>query len=206
MSDSGNAGKLEGMTNGPFFTLSKPYLDFIAKGKIFYFVYILMAVISLLFPFGILYKVIESEFFRYVPGKYIAAFILTWFVIAFAGWIGFQLWWDRRKKISEISSSEFIVTPIFSEIIRTFGEWLGTLIAIIGAAGGLIAFIFLGNEINDLFRLIGMGFLNFGAGIIFMGPIIGFFIVIISRFVAEQLRILTALANNTKEIAENLKK
>jgi len=197
--------KFEKLEGGPFFTFSGPYLEFIGKEKIFGLVYIVMAVINLILPFAILFQVINSGFFEF-GAKYVFAFIFTWLVIVFACWIGFQLWWNRRKKLTSIGTSEFIAISTFSEILQTFGEWLGTLLGIIGAGGGLIASIFLGNDLNYLFNAIGIGFMRFGVAVIIIGPVIGFFIIIISRFIAEQLRVLAALANNTKEIAVNLKK
>ena len=210
MSDVNNGGssgkkKFEKLAGSPFFTFSRPYLEFIGKEKLFGLVYIVMAVINLIIPFVTLYQVIDSGFFRY-GAKYVFAFIFTWLVIVFACWIGFQLWWDRRKKATDSGSSEFIAIPNFSDILQTFGEWLGTLIGIIGAGGGLIAFIFLGNDLNYLFQIIGLGFMRFGVAVIIIGPVIGFFIIIIFRFFAELLRVMAALANNTKEIAANLKK
>jgi hypothetical protein len=163
-----------------------------------------MAVISLIIPFVILYKVIDSGFFSY-GAKYVFAFILTWLVIVFACWIGFQLWWDRRKKVTTVETSEFIATYSFSEILQTFGEWLGTLIGIVGAGGGLLASIFIGDDINSLLSLIGLSFMQFGPLIVIIGPIVGFFIILFSRFFAEQVRIFVALATNTKEIAMNIK-
>jgi len=197
--------RFEKMEGSPFFTFSGPYLEFISKDKLFSFVYVVMAVISLIIPFVVLYQVIDSGFFRF-GAKYVFAFILTWVVLLFACWIGFQLWWNRRKKVADTGSSEFIAISYFSGILQTFGEWLGTIIGIVGAGGGLIAFIFLGNDLNYLFRAIGMGFMSFGVAVIIIGPVIGFFIIIITRFLAEQLRIFAALADNTKEIAGNLKK
>jgi len=202
----GNEGKkkFEEMAGSPFFTFAKPYLVFIGKGELFGLVYIVLAVINLIIPFAILFLAIDSGFFRY-GAKYVLAFIFVWLVIVFACWIGFQLWWDRRKKITYLATSEFIATPIFSEIFQTFGEWLGTLVGIIGAGGGLMAALFLGDEARYLFSAMGMGFMSFGLLTVVIGPVVGFFIVIISRFLAEQLRILAALANNTKEIATNIK-
>ena len=210
MSDQGNEGgnvkqKFEKMAKSPFFTFSKPYLDFIGKGSIFSIIYFIMAVINLFIPFFLLYKAIDSGFFSYVEAKYVFAFILTWLVVCFACWISFQLWWNRRKKVAVLASSEFIAIPIFSEILQTFGEWLGTVIAIVGAGGGLLASLFLGNDVDYLFGMMGMEFMNFGVMIIIIGPIVGFFIIIISRVLAELFRIAAALANNTKEIAGNIK-
>jgi hypothetical protein len=163
-----------------------------------------MAVINLIIPFVILYRVIDSGFFRYAD-YFIFGFIFTWMFIVLACWIGFQLWWDRQKRIEKLATSEFMATVIFSEILRTFGEWLGTLIGIIGAGGGLFASLILGDNANLLFTVMGMGFMGFGAAGIVIGPIAGFFIIVIFRFLAEQLRIWAALANTTKEIAANIK-
>jgi len=207
----GNSGtsvkeKIDKMSENPFFSFARPYLDFVSKGNLFSLVYFVMAVGNLILPFVVIYKAIDSGLFRYGDAKYIFAFIFSWFVIVFACWIGFQIWWNRREKVSIISTSEFVATPIISEIFQTFGEWLGSFIAIVGAGVGLIAFIFLGRDINDLFSMIGMGSLGFGALVIIIGPVIGLIIIILSRFLAEQLRIFAALANNTKEIATNIKK
>jgi hypothetical protein len=40
---SGSKGKLSQMTENPFFNFSKPYLEFISRGKVFSLVYIVMA-------------------------------------------------------------------------------------------------------------------------------------------------------------------
>ena len=209
MSDSGTGGdkekkKLNQMTGSPFFNFAKPYLDFIDKGKIFSFVYLVMAAINLLLPFAILFMVIDSGFFQ-LGGKFVFVFIVSWLVVVFACWIGFQIWWNRRTKVSVIPTSEFVATPIFSEIVQTLGEWAGTFIGIIGAGVGLIATIALGDSANYLFGAMGLGFLQVGGMIVIIGPVFGFFIIILFRFLAEQIRIFAALANNTKEIAANIK-
>jgi hypothetical protein len=157
----------------PFFTFSKPYLEFLDKGKFFNFIYVIMAVANLIIPFSILYRAIDSPFFGLGP-EFVFAFFFVWLSIVFSCWIGFQLWWDRRKKVTNIGSSEFIATTIFSEILQTFGEWLGTFVGIVGASGGLIASIFLGENSNYLFSIIGMGFMQFGVLTVIIGPIIGF--------------------------------
>jgi len=193
------------MAKNPVFSFINPYFEYISKGKLFGLVYIVMAIVNLLLPFIILYQIIDSGFFKFADAKYIFAFIFMWIVIVAACWIGALLWWERRKKVTSVVASEFIATPIFSDIFQTFGEWMGTMIAIIGAGGGLFASIFLGKDVNSLFNAIGMGFMQYGILTVIMGPVIGFIIIIVFRFLAEQLRIFAALANNTKEIATNIK-
>ena len=208
MSDIENKekGKLDKLDGNPFFSLFTPYFDFIGKGKIFNLVYFLLAVINLFIPFFVIYQIINMRFFQYAEAKHIFAFIFAWLVVCFACWVGFQLWWNRRKRVTVIGKSEFIAIPLLSDIVQTFGEWLGTLIAIIGAGAGLFTTIFLGNEADVIFSYMGLDFLSYGIMNIIMGPIIGFFIVIIFRFFAELMRVVAALANNTKDIADNLKK
>jgi hypothetical protein len=196
--------KFEKLEASSLFTFSKPYLNFISSGKLFSLIYFVMALINPIIPFVILYNVINSGILDYGE-RFLNAFVLAWLVILFACWIGFQLWWERRKNIKSIGSSEFVATMFFSELMKTFGEWIGTLIGIISAGGGLLASITLGNDVNHLFNAIGMGFLRFGVMVIIIGPIIGFLIILFSHFFAEQLRIWASLANNTKEIAENIK-
>jgi tetrahydromethanopterin S-methyltransferase subunit G len=165
-----------------------------------------MAAVNVLLPFAVIFMAANAGFFRY-SGQFTAAFVFSWLVIAFACWIGFQLWWDRRLQVAHVESAEFIATPLVSRIFQTFGEWIGTMIGIIGAGVGLMAVIILGDNSPYLFEAIGMEFMGgFGPLVIIIGPVIGFLIIIISRFLAEQLRLLAALVNNTKEIAENAKK
>jgi len=193
------------MTGGPFFKFSKPYLDILGKEKIFSVVYYAMAVLNLLIPIFILISVIAAGVFKGMSAKFAIAFIFSWLVVAFACWIGFQIWWDRRTKVEALVAAEFVATQAFSEITRTFGEWLGTLVGVIGAGVGLIATVILGGNGGRLFDAIGMEFLNMGALVIVAGPLIGFFIIVITRFLAEQLKIFAALADNTRNIAANIK-
>ncbi|MDR0473785.1 MAG: hypothetical protein LBH43_08985 [Treponema sp.] len=199
--------KINSSANTPFFTFSKPYLDFIGKGTMYNLVYIVMAVINLILPFAVIFMAAEKGVFnfKYVPVKLIIAFIFLWLFVAFACWIGFQLWWDRKSQVKTLQDAEFVATPIVADIFRTFGEWLGTLMAIIGVGGGLTALIFR----SDYEMRYMMGFipgLNSGALAIVAGPVAGFFTIIFFRFLAELLKIAVALANNIKEIAVNLKK
>ena len=190
----------------PFFGFAKPYFDFIGKGKIYSIIYVVMAVINLLLPLGVIFVVIQLGFLQYSGARIVVSFILSWLIIAFASWIGFQLWWYRKSSLKKIESADFIATPIISEILQTFGEWLGTLIAIIGAGVGIIAAIFLRESSDFLSREYGIAFMDYSPLMIILAPVIGFIIIIIFRFIAEQIRILASIANSTKEIASKIKK
>ena len=200
-----------------FYTYSKKPLDFIEKGKIFkiifYIIFIAIALYSLIYPFIPLFRVLSSGYFNFGV-RYALAFIFAWVAAAVAYWLAFHLWRERRKKADVFSSSEFIVTPLISEIFRTTGEWLGLLLCLIGFAGGLFAFIFLGGRgsamlstlfIKDVphFKLLnvlpgGLGELVIETPIVF-GPVVGIIIVFATRFLSEGVKLLASIANNTKK-------
>lgn len=187
-----------------FFTFAKPYFSFIDDGSLyrkpFSWLYTLFAIANLIIPIFVMIKAIDSYIFK-GPGKFIFVFILLWIIVAFASWIGFQLWWDRKDKVNNSSSSgdDFVATPVFSHFLQTFGEWLGTFIAIVGTGSAILMTLFLGSEGNYMGEQMGLGFAKGGITAIITMPLIGFFIIVFSRFIAEQARALASIANNTKK-------
>jgi hypothetical protein len=185
-----------------FFTFIKPYLSFIDSGKLyrkpFYWLYVVLAVINLLFPLYVLYGAIDMHAFS-GDAKYVFAFILIWFVILAAGWVGFQIWWDRKDKVQNTSTegADFPATPVFSHLIQTLGECLGAWVAIVGFGSSLFTWIFLSGDLYGY----GYNAMPFAGGplYIILSPIIGFLIIVFSRLVAEQIRALASIANNTKK-------
>jgi len=180
-----------------FFNFAKPYFDYVGKGRIYTLVYVVMAFLNLLIPLVVIFVVIQSGYLRNARASVVIAFIVLWLIIAFASWIGFQLWWYRKSSVRIFESKDFIATPVVSDIFQTFGEWLGTFIGIVGAGAGIITVFFLGGPKENLFR--GLGFLRFGPILIVGGPVAGFLILLMFRFIAEQIRIFAAIANNTKQ-------
>ncbi len=185
-----------------FFTLIKPYLSYIDDGKLykqpFKILYQIIAVIMLLVPFVLLYQLIDSGVFKYGTGGMICAFILIWLVITAAGWLSFQLWWNRatQLKTTSVEGDDFVATPVVSNLLQTFGEWLGSYIAVVGFLATLIALLFMG----------GTSGLDFIPGIQSQGiwglvyfPVAGFVIIVFFRWMAELMRALVAIANNTRK-------
>lgn len=187
-----------------FLTFIKPYLSFIDNGhlyrKPFSWLYAVFGVLNLLLPLYVFYMAIENELFDW-GAKVIFLFLFIWIIIAFASWVGFQLWWDRRSKIIETSyvGDAFVATPVFSHLIQTMGEWLGTWIAIVGFGFAVLTTTFLGSEGYYLARSIGIPYLNSGWLAVVLMPILGFLIIVTTRFAAEQFRALASIANNTKK-------
>lgn len=187
-----------------FFTFIKPYLSFIDNGhlyrKPFSWLYTLLAVVNLILPIYIFYQAADNGIFD-APAKFIIVFLLVWIIIAFASWISFQLWWDRKSKVITTSSEgdEFVATPVFSHLIQTIGEWLGTWIGIVGFSVALLTTLILGDEGYYLSRQLGLGFMKTGFIFIILMPIYGFLIIVATRFLAEQFRALSSIANNTRK-------
>jgi len=186
-----------------FFTFIKPYLSLIDNGYLyrepFRWLYALLAVVNLILPIYIFYQAVDNRIFD-SPAKFIIVFLLVWVIIAFASWISFQIWWDRKSKITttSVAGDEFIATPVFSHLIQTMGEWLGTWIGIVGFSVALLTSLILGDEGNYLSRQIGVPFLGTSVLFVILMPIYGFLIIVGSRFLAEQFRALSSIANNTR--------
>lgn len=189
-----------------FFTFISPYLNFIDRGdmfrKPFSWLYALLAIINLLVPFITLFWAIEKNIFEYGDSKVLITFFFVWIIIAFASWVSFQLWWDRRIKVTQttIEGDEFIATPVFSHYIQTLGEWIGTWVGIVGTAISLSFTIIMGDVGNYLLQDFDIPFFEAGIASIILMPIYGFLIIVFGRFLAETFRALSSIANNTKKI------
>ncbi|MDR2292972.1 MAG: hypothetical protein LBE11_05795 [Prevotellaceae bacterium] len=181
-----------------FFTFIKPYLSFIDSGKLyrkpFYWLYVVLAVLNLLLPFYFLYDAIDSGIFNR-DAKSIFAFILIWLVMLVAAWINFQIWWDRKDKVQNTTSegADFPATPVISHLIQTAGESLGTWVAVVGFGSSLFTWILIGSD-PAYYLLPFSGFIS-----LILSPVAGFLIIVFSRLIAEQIRALASIANNTKK-------
>jgi hypothetical protein len=181
----------------------EPFLSYIDSGKLFRkpfsWLYAILAILNIALPFYLLYVAIDNHVFS-GPAKAIFAFILVWLVIVLACWVGFQIFWNRKDKVLTTSAegSEFPATPVIAHLIQTLGEWNGAFVAIVGCGVSLFGAIFLGDEAGYLSYQLG---LPFGSGFwgIILFPLIGFLIIVVTRFIAEQCRALAAIANNTKK-------
>ncbi|MCT4616408.1 MAG: hypothetical protein N4A49_16255 [Marinifilaceae bacterium] len=189
--------------NSKFFTFIKPYLSFIDNGQIFHkpfsWLYKLIAILNLIMPLYFLILAIDNGIFD-SPAKLLTVFILVWILITFAGWISFQLWWDRRLKVKKMEENEETGTYVFSNLIQTFGEWLGTWIGIVGTGAALLMTIILGDDAYTLAHQLGLGILKSGWISIVLMPVYGLLIILVTKFLSEQFRAITSIANNSKNI------
>jgi hypothetical protein len=181
-----------------------PYLAFIDNGSMFrrpfQWLYIILAALNIIWPFYVLYLAISMNVFQ-SPAKFIAGFAGMWLIMLIAGWISFQIWWDRSCKVLKTSAEgdDFVATPVFSHFIQTFGEWAGTYVAIVGFVFALLGTLVLGEDGAYLGQMLGLGFVKVGLIAIVLMPLYGFLIIVFARFLAETFRALVTIANNTKK-------
>ncbi|MFR9259984.1 MAG: hypothetical protein ACLVL2_02045 [Bacteroides cellulosilyticus] len=158
--------------NNKLFTFLDPLLGYIDNGRFFRepfrWLYVIFAVLNLLFPIFILAKVIEMDFFKYAEGKLILAFILLFIILCAGAWGSYLLWMNRKNKLKEAiqEENEFIAIPVVSHLTQTMGEWLGLYIGVIGTLCSVVIAIFAANEIRYI--------LPIPSGMFFLMPIYGF--------------------------------
>ena len=139
--------------NNKLFTFLDPLLGYIDNGRFFRepfrWLYVIFAVLNLLFPIFILAKVIEMDFFKYAEGKLILAFILLFIILCAGAWGSYLLWMNRKNKLKEAiqEENEFIAIPVASHLTQTMGEWLGLYIGVIGTLCSVVIAIFAANDV-----------------------------------------------------------
>ncbi len=184
----------------------RPFLDSIDKGalfrKPFSWLYAVIAILNLVFPVYIMLVAINNNLLD-MPSKGVVYFLTNWLVFCFVAWIGFQIWWDRKYKVTIVfqEGDEFAATPVFSHFIQTFGEWAGTWVGIVGFSSSLLTTLFLGNEYFYYNNLYLIGFNRFGVLDIILLPLLGYFIILFTRFLAEQSKALSSIANDTRKFS-----
>lgn len=186
-----------------FFTFIKPYLGYIDSGKMFRqpigYVYLALAILNALLPVYILIEAADRNVFD-SSADIVVIFLILWIIIAFAAWVSFQLWWDRKSKVNQTSTEgdEFVAIPVYSHFVQTFGEWAGTYFAVVGFFLGI--FTEVAEESRMIASIIPGGFFR-GGGIesAIVSLIAGYLIIVLSRAAAEMLRAIVSIANNTRK-------
>lgn len=190
-----------------FFTWLKPYIEQFDNGRFFRvafkWFYIIIGVLNLCIPFYFLYiffNIEENPPFSLEASSFFTLFF-TWLIITFVSWCSFQIWWHRSDRVFEITEEDcdFVVVPVLSNFTQTVGEWVGAWVGAAGFAIVLVGTLFMGDEGNELFDLIGLDFLQTGIVNILIMPVLGFGIMVVSRMLAELFRGVAAIANNTRQ-------
>jgi hypothetical protein len=142
-----------------FFTFIRPYLSAVDSPRFFTipfsWLYILFGIVFLLLPFALLFLMIKGGLFD-MEGKVIVAGILSLIAVLAAGWITFQIWWNRREVIHTEKLDINIIIGAFSHFVTVACEALAHFIGIAGFFTGLFVLLF-GDELLYFFPIPGPG-------------------------------------------------
>jgi len=192
-----------------FLSFISPVLRVIDNGKFFReplrWLYFFLALLNFLMPLAVIYYAVTFSDSLLDGFLFFLGFFLLFIVVCFTSWVGFQIWWNRAESIKMFSSEgdENFATIAFSHFLQTLGEWLGFIVALNGFFGGLFLLLgelvsyFIGGEGLPL-GMIGMG--SYVYFLILLGPLSGFLLIVITRFLAEQIRALASVANHTRKL------
>lgn len=126
-------------------------------------------------------------------------FIIAIVVLIFAIFT-FGYWMKRIRRLKQLfnPNDEFVVIPLGSYLFQWLGEWLSLLLLIGGIIAIVLSFVTVGSSSFLLNLISGYGW-NAGIIAIIASPII----VFLFRIIAEKVRALTAIANNTSRLHKN---
>lgn len=221
--NSGKEINVSVSTDSKFFSFILPYLNYMDNGRFFknpiIWVYTILAVLYLVVPFSLI--IVSDVFNEYLTGKGAIALIIGWLIVAFNSWVCFQILWNRKKELRNIiqANDTYKAVPIFSHIIKTYGEVLGTTIGIVGTGASLLSILFYGmgrniysSSLSEILKfafdspfsgtilneIIGTNVAN--VFLIFIFPIYGYLTVLFFKFISEMISVLASIANNTKKL------
>lgn len=129
-------------------------------------------------------------------GNTIVALVLFSIMVLMLGALNFLLWWSRLVDLKNILKvqDKFVATPVASHFIQTVGESLGLTVCIWGFFTTLIYF-----TCHLSIGQFGLNFTGLGVIGIFVPILVGFFILFVFRIVAELLKAVIVIANNSGE-------
>ncbi len=163
-------------------------------------IYRLIAFITMIFPLYLLLKAYDSGFLSsHTEGKLLALALMLIFLAVPICWVSGSIWWYRSRELSTITkgNSYFVTTPIFAHLLRTCGEAYGMLFCVLGC----VVNVFLSIFDVDLFLF---RFIDYGTKGVIMCPLVGYFIIIITRFLSELIQAaVDALSSKLPNVSGN---
>ncbi|MFN8316083.1 MAG: hypothetical protein U0T32_06505 [Chitinophagales bacterium] len=184
-------------------------LSYIDSGKIFKqpvsWVYKAIAVLFWLLPLYMLYAFFDNKVFNSGGAVVFGFFIFLLFVTATV-FLCFQLWWLRSEDVKSVGGlrGDYFTIPIVCHITRTLGECAAILLVCLSFASTIVIVLFslMGNKENMNAIPYLQKFVSFGVFSVVVGIVSGFFAILFTRFIAEMMGVMAAIANNTKNIAD----
>ena len=140
--------------------------------------------------------------------KAIIALILFSVFSIFIGLVSFQIFWDRKSKmiLTSKDNDEFTAIPAIAHYIQTIGESIGSYISLMGTFIISIAIVFeVCFGVYELGKLFIMDLENLSNNLIVGIPyvilpvIAGFMTIVFFRVIAEGIKAIVVIANNTRK-------
>jgi hypothetical protein len=187
------------------FLFFKPYLQKISEVNFFRNVFVwflrVVAGFEVLALLGISYKMWSLLSMGFEAKLFFVLFLIQLLLI-FLTYLVVTILLSRADDIAALPlKNDYIVIPIFVIVTKMSGEIFAVMYTVLGVAAAIAIWI-IGNVPMDLPGMsIFAGNSGFIGGIIALitGPVLGFIILSISYFVAEQLGVLVDIARNTKK-------
>lgn len=129
-------------------------------------------------------------------GNTIVALLLFSVMVLLLGALNFLLWWSRLMDLKTLVKvqDKFVATPVASHFIQTFGESLGLTVSLWGFFTALIYF-----TCHLSIGQFGWSLTSLGVVSIFLPIVVGFLIMFVFRIMAELLKAVIVIANDSHE-------
>jgi hypothetical protein len=186
------------------FLLLKPVLTMISQGKFFtkvftWFLKLLACLILIGFLFGS-YRIWYPLSFGFEAKIFFANLFMQILFIALVYGI-VNILWFRSVDIDALpQSTDYVVIPVCVIFVKMIGEILAVFYTLGGLAAALATWIAGGVPlaIPGLSALMGGGGFAGGLTTLIGGPIIGFLLLSLFYFIAEQIGVFVDIARNTR--------
>ena len=183
----------------------KPWLKKISEGSFFRNVFVwflrLIACFQVIALLGISYKM-WSLLSMGFQGKLFFVILLIQLLVILLTYLVITVLLSRADDIAAIPvGNDYIVIPIFVIVTKMTGEIFAVFYTVIGIAAALAIWIVGGMPMDIPGASLFSGNSGFAGGLIALitGPVLGFIVLSLSYFIAEQLGVLVDIARNTRK-------
>ena len=183
----------------------KPWLKKISEGSFFRNVFVwflrLIACFQVIALLGISYKM-WSLLSMGFQGKLFFVILLIQLLVILLTYLVITVLLSRADDIAAIPvGNDYIVIPIFVIVTKMAGEIFAVFYAVIGIAAAFAIWIVGGMPMDIPGASMFSGNSGFAGGLIALitGPVLGFIVLSLSYFIAEQLGVLVDIARNTRK-------
>lgn len=156
-----------------------------SNSQTFFWLYTVLGIISIFLSLLLINGLLITEFSYYFGNVFCSVFLII--LCVFAGYYGYNYWnYYKHVFIEKIPDCEFYNTIIFMFLFRNLGEFIGKIIGIMFFLIIAISSLLVEN-VESYLELRNLSFIDTSLLSIFLYPLIGFSVVIITRVIFEQL-------------------